>query len=56
MKNDKTRDCVARLKILADATRLEIIRNLADTAKNVSEINESVQVPQNLLSHHLAAA
>jgi ArsR family transcriptional regulator len=46
-------DCASRLRVLADGTRLEVLRQLLKSPKHVGELNESIDVPQNLLSHHL---
>lgn len=43
-----------RLKVLADQTRLQVLLELLKGPKSVSEINELTQIPQSLLSHHLA--
>ena len=45
--------CADLLKILADETRLAVVRQLLDGAKRVAEINETLQIEQSLLSHHL---
>jgi ArsR family transcriptional regulator len=45
--------CASLLKILADDTRLAVMRQLLDGSKQVGEINEQLQVEQSLLSHHL---
>ena len=45
--------CAERLKVIADPTRLKVLRQLVDGAKSVGEINEALRLPQNLLSHHL---
>lgn len=46
-------DCAARLRVLADPTRLEVLRQLLDVPRNVSELIARIDVPQSLLSHHL---
>lgn len=53
-RNPKPSDpCVDRLKVLADRTRLEVVRQLMDGPKHVAEINAKLGVEQSLLSHHL---
>lgn len=39
--------------MLADPTRLAVIEHLLKSSGTVKEINEGIQIPQNLLSHHL---
>lgn len=46
-------DCANALKVLADDTRLAVVEQLMDGAKNVGEMNEVLEVEQTLLSHHL---
>ncbi|RMD87442.1 MAG: ArsR family transcriptional regulator [Alphaproteobacteria bacterium] len=46
-------DCVARLRLLADPTRLAIVRLLTAGPMAVKEINAQIGLEQNLLSHHL---
>ena len=45
--------CASLLKVLADETRLAVVRQLIDGPKHVGEINESLGLEQSLLSHHL---
>ena len=45
--------CASILKVLADETRLAVVELLLSHPMNVSEMNESLQVEQSLLSHHL---
>ncbi len=45
--------CASMLKVLADETRLAVVRQLTDGPKHVGEINESLGLEQSLLSHHL---
>ncbi len=45
--------CADKLKILADATRLAILRTLMKTPHHVASLNENLQLEQSLLSHHL---
>ncbi len=46
-------DCASRLRVLADRTRLEVMRLLIAGALHVGELNESLGIDQSLLSHHL---
>lgn len=45
--------CAEKLKILSNPQRLKILEILAKESLNVSEINDKVDIPQNLLSYHL---
>jgi DNA-binding transcriptional ArsR family regulator len=45
--------CASLLKILADETRLAVVRQLMAGPKHVGEINESLGLEQSLMSHHL---
>jgi len=45
--------CAERLKVLADPTRLAIVRVLMSGPRHVGEINKQIQADQSLLSHHL---
>lgn len=47
--------CVSKLKVLADPTRLSVLRMLMDGPKNVSDLMTALDVEQSLLSHHLRA-
>ncbi len=54
MGNDNLQNsCAGLLKVLADETRLSVVRQLLDEPKHVNEINEALQLEQSLLSHHL---
>lgn len=46
-------DCASRLKVLADETRLRVIRQLMRGPRRVAELNAQIRVEQSLLSHHL---
>lgn len=46
-------DCSRRLRVLADATRLQILRCLRLGPLHVGEIAQLVPAEQSLLSHHL---
>ena len=43
----------AKLKILADRTRLSVMECLLEAPKHVGELAELLKVEQSLLSHHL---
>jgi len=45
--------CVSKLKVLADPTRLSVLKTLMQGPKNVSELMTILDVEQSLLSHHL---
>ena len=45
--------CVARLKLLADPTRLAIMRLLIGGPRHVKDLNADLRLDRNLLSHHL---
>jgi ArsR family transcriptional regulator, nickel/cobalt-responsive transcriptional repressor len=45
--------CADLLKVLADDTRLAVMRQLLDGPRCVNEINEALGLEQSLLSHHL---
>jgi len=46
-------NCEDRLKILADKTRLAVVRCLMGGPKSVADINHKLHLEQSLLSHHL---
>jgi ArsR family transcriptional regulator, nickel/cobalt-responsive transcriptional repressor len=48
-----TATCSKRLKVLADATRLTIVRQLMRGPQTVQALNEQIAIEQSLLSHHL---
>ena len=50
---DDTAELASAFKALGDPTRLRILAVLADASRCVCEIQEAVDVPGNLLSHHL---
>jgi len=50
---DETAALTSAFKALGDPTRLRILAVLADGSRCVCEIQEAVDVPGNLLSHHL---
>jgi len=45
--------CAEMLKVLADETRLEVVRLLMSGPKHVNELNEDLRVEPSLFSHHL---
>lgn len=45
--------CVERLKLLADPTRLAIVRLLTGGPCHVKDLNADLRLDYNLLSHHL---
>jgi ArsR family transcriptional regulator len=51
--NAHSSSCAKRLRVLADETRLAVMRELLRRPCNVGELNEAVRVEQSLLSHHL---
>lgn len=46
-------DCVGRLKVLADETRLAVIASLMQSPRHVGELVDLLDVEQSLMSHHL---
>lgn len=46
--------CAVILKVLADETRLAVVRMLMGGPLHVGEINEQLGVERTLLSHHLS--
>ena len=46
-------DCAARLKVLADGTRLQALRLLLEGPLHVGELQQRLGIEQSLLSHHL---
>ncbi|MGR3275325.1 ArsR/SmtB family transcription factor [Acaryochloris marina NIES-2412] len=48
-----SQSCANKLKTLADATRLSILKLLMNGPQHVNEINAVLNVEQSLLSHHL---
>jgi len=45
--------CVDKLKVLADVTRLSVLRHLAVSPQTVSALEVALGIEQSLLSHHL---
>ena len=46
-------DCASILKVLADDTRLAVVRQLMAGPKHVNVLNQALGLEQSLLSHHL---
>lgn len=46
--------CVSKLKVLADETRLHVIRELMAGEHSVTQLNAALDIDQSLLSHHLS--
>ena len=54
LKNHSAADrCALQLKVLADETRLEVVRQLMKGPQHVGDLNRSLGLEQSLLSHHL---
>jgi hypothetical protein len=45
--------CFRRLKAIADRTRWDVLVQLVQGARTVTELNEKLGIDQTLLSHHL---
>ena len=45
--------CAEILRVLADSTRLGVVRLLLDHPQRVGELNAVLRIDQSLLSHHL---
>lgn len=52
-RDEATTHCSRKLQILADKTRLGILRQLIVAPRHVHELNGEVRIGQSLLSHHL---
>jgi ArsR family transcriptional regulator len=46
-------NCVDRLKVLSDKTRLGVLQILLEGPQNVNELSQKLSIEQSLLSHHL---
>jgi len=46
-------DCARVLRVLADRTRLRVVRLLLDRPQRVGELADALRIEQSLLSHHL---
>lgn len=53
MKSPPDVNCATLLKVLADDTRLDVVRQLMNGPRHVGELNASIPIDQSLLSHHL---
>jgi ArsR family transcriptional regulator len=53
MSDENQKQCADCFHILADSTRMKIVRGLQVEAKNVSEITEGLGVSQPTVSYHL---
>lgn len=53
MEDSEDISCAEILKVLADETRLSVVRQLMAGPKHVGEMNENLHVESTLLSHHL---
>jgi len=51
--DDEIRETAKLLRILADENRLKIVACLAGGEKCVCQLTEFIDIPQNLMSHHL---
>ena len=49
----KESPCASQLKVLADPTRLAILKTLMDKPQHVGEVATLLNIEQSLLSHHL---
>lgn len=49
----ETKQCVTKLRALADEVRLGVLERLLDGPKHVWELVASLHVEQSLMSHHL---
>ena len=49
----KASTCAERLKVLADETRLAVVRQLMDQERHVGDLQAALGIEQSLLSHHL---
>lgn len=52
-REEDVASCASRLKVLADDTRLAVLELLMDGPQHVGELNETLEIEQSLLSHHL---
>lgn len=52
-RSQSTSLCARRLKVLADPSRLQVLKLLLSGAKHVWELNAALGLEQSLLSHHL---
>lgn len=52
-ESQQDNNIVSLLKVLADENRLKIISCLSSGEKCVCQLTEAMDIPQNLMSHHL---
>ena len=52
-ERDSAVNCVSKLKVLADDTRLAVLKLLMDGEMQVGQMNAILGLEQSLLSHHL---
>ncbi len=45
--------CATKLKVLADETRLSVLRVLLSGPRHVGELTDQLGIQQSLMSHHL---
>lgn len=50
---DRAKEMAALFKVLAEENRLKIVACLAGGEKCVCQLTEAIDIPQNLMSHHL---
>lgn len=53
MQTQHTTGCAARLKVLSDSTRLQVVRLLFGGPRHVGDLQREIAIDQSLLSHHL---
>lgn len=53
METQSDISCAEILKVLADETRLSVVRQLMNGPRHVGEMNSELNVESTLLSHHL---
>lgn len=51
--SNASQTCASQLKILADSTRLGVLKALQQGPQNVSALTVQLDIEQSLLSHHL---
>lgn len=51
--SDGALSCAVMLKVLADETRLAVVRQLFTSPRHVGELQAALEIEQSLLSHHL---
>ena len=53
VQKQRKQSCSERLRVIADETRLSVLRQLGSGPKFVYELNDRLGLEQSLLSHHL---